>query len=282
MANDFVASPPSFQFNPQGADYQKALAKQQAGGKKITTPTGGAFNPDSVWMGERLWTHIDADKGVHDDARKSKNPRGEALNDAMVKPWEWNQKQWQTQMARAGVTTRDEFMQVWSKAVDWANQSWQATKGGANGKPITPFDALDLIRRETATSVGGARTQTQKSVEEISDGQAWSVIDGAVRNAMGRGATDAEMRRFIARAHDLAARNPNISTTTSQQSVDGKSSSTTQHSKTGTSEADYQLAAAKMAADDPEAGAFQAAGPLFKALVDALGATVNVSNPAGV
>jgi hypothetical protein len=180
------------------------------------------------------------------------------------------------------INSFDEAVKVWQKAVAKAEASWTGTRGGKKGKPTTPWDELLIAKRDRQAGIandlsvgpeggrGGTQRSVVKSIDEISDGTAWTFIDTAARQMLGRAATESEVRRFVSKAHDIAARNPNISTVTTVDDGAGGGSQKTK-TKQGAGQGDYELEARNNMAASPEAGAFQAATTYFKALQDALG-----------
>lgn len=181
----------------------------------------------------------------------------------------------------AGKEIRDpvEFQKWWKKAVDGAARVYQASGGAIK---LTPAMVLDQMAETSLANGGGSGSgggsSVAKSVTEISEGTAWSVLDSALRNAMGRAPTDSELRQFVSKASDIAHRNPTV-TKSSGSDSNGNSRSTTV-TQAGANENDYALAAMKMAAT-PEAGAFQVASTYFNALRAALDSPVELSNPGG-
>lgn len=254
----------------------------------------GGVNDDKVWLGgwqstakprKTVGSSAIADERMRRAGRARTNEV--SIDRALAEPWNWDPDRMQQEMARASaaagepVTTREQFQAVWDKAVKWARDSRLA------GRPITPYDAMDLMAREqAAVTLDGKKTTTSvaKSVDQITDGQAWQVLDRAVRSAIGRAPTNAELQRFIGQARELASRNPHVTrtTTTTTRNPDGTDGSSTQKSvsKGGVTEGDLALAAQNLAAT-PEAAAYQAAGTYFNAFLDALNSPVDVANPVG-
>lgn len=254
------------------------------GGLGITPASKKDAASDGVWMGTRedvggVQLVGGSDKSGITDAKlptikdtRKKSPKLLPLQEALDVPWSWSAKKWSQEMRRASlaagetINSRAQFLQVWEQAVKWANSAARA------GKPITPFDAMDLMARDTAaiTRAGNKTvTSTSTSVDNITEGQAWATLRGAVESAIGRGPTEAELHRFLSKARDIAADNPSVTRTTTTQNSDGTSSSQSSSTTGGTTEADYALAAQNMAAT-PEAAAYQTAGKYMNALIAAL------------
>lgn len=168
------------------------------------------------------------------------------------------------------ITSFDQFQSAWKDAVSIAQQSWEATKGGTAGKPLSVWDVIDLRTREAAKygagGVAGATTTVSRSssVEKLSDGSMWSVLKGAATNLLGRAPTNSELQRFASRANQLASSHPTTSKTTTTSSAGGSTSHTS--TKQGASAGDYELAAENQLNATPEAGAYQAASTYANAL----------------
>lgn len=266
------------------------------GGSGIPTAGSAAASTtlaDYVWLGHRADSRTDRQMvlGAPNPAKTgSGTPQGSLATMAMNLPYEWlsnNPKKLQQMYAKAEaasgqpIRSLEDFLGVWSKAVQIANGSWQATDAGKNGSPLTPYDALDLMTREGQKYgfAGGANangskttTSTSTSVNKLSDGDTWSVLQDAATKALGRAPTHAELRDFAAHANSIAVHNPTHVRTTTTTDANGNSSS---HSTTqqGADAADYQLAAQNQTAT-PEAGAYQAASTYYNAMLQGLSAIV--------
>lgn len=271
-----AAAPPPFDMSGAGLGLDLGMADDKVwlGGWKSKTQPRKTVGSSAI-----------ADERI----RRAGNSRdNEVTTDrALAEPWNWDNTRLQQEFARASravgqpVQTREQFQAVWEKAVDWAKQSRVA------GKPITPYDAMDLMARDqAAVTLDGKTTTTSvaKSVDEVTDGQAWAVLERAAKDMLGRAPTNAELQRFIGKARDIAARNPHVSrtTTTTTKNADGTNGSTTSSSvsKGGMTEGDLALAAQNMAAT-PEAAAYQAAGTYFNEFLRALDSPVDMPNPVG-
>lgn len=244
---------------------------------------------DGVWLGNYENTGrvsvpkssksgiLDAELPTVKDTR-AKTRQVIAVQDALDLPWSWSDARWAKEMERASkvagepIQTRKDYLDIWGQAVSWANAAQRA------GKPITPFQAMNLMARETAAVIkAGNRTHTSTttSVDTITDGQAWSTLTSAVKDAIGRAPTTSELHRFIGKAKDIAASNPRVTTTTSSEDTKGNSRSTST-SKGGVTGDDLALAAHNMAAT-PEAAAYQAATTYMGALMSVLDGPVDLN-----
>ena len=239
----------------------------------------GASNSDiKVWMGGRNTRVV----GGHPTQRRLvQGGRKEIGGDAALNaPWNWSKAKQQREFKRASLATGQpinsiiSFLPVWKQAVDLAAQSLKA------GSPMTPYDIMDLMKRDGGlggTGYTGPRsvTTTSKSVDKISEGTAWAVINDAVTKAIGRAPSDSELKRFIGRANDIAVRNPTRTTTTTKYNKYGQAVSSNSRSRQGASAGDYELAARNLAAT-PESAAYQAATTYYNAFAQALSSPVSL------
>jgi hypothetical protein len=209
------------------------------------------------------------------------------VEDANDRPWAWSKAWKKKQLARMSKVLgepvnefNDQFFATWQKAVQWAAAANRA------GKNLTPYDALDLMAREKPGGVtldkdgNAVSTTTARSVDNITEGQAWGYLKGAVENAIGRAPTQAELHRFLGKARDVAASNPEVTRTTTTTMKDGSGQNSTQSTTGGIREGDLALAASNMAAT-PEAAAYQVAGKYMNVLMGALDGPVDIPTPGG-
>lgn len=240
-----------------------------------------------VWLGKPA-TKADPRKDPYEKGSANQGFRPSNAELALTLPYRWrdtkdpaNRKRMERLMRAVSNATGqpvkdfDTALEVWQKAVEASSASWQATLGGTKGRPTTPWDELAKAGRDRQAGISNSlagnmsKTTTHKSIQEVSDGEAWKQINDVVTSLMGRAAKDSEVREFAHRANQIAASNPSITTTTTD-AYGNQTSKTTG----GFSGADLEKAARKEAWDDPETGAFQAAGPLYNAFVDALSSMV--------
>lgn len=209
-----------------------------------------------------------------------------SIDDAELEPLRWTGKKLETalrQMSAATgkpITDKFQLQQEWAKLVKMSAQYWAASNGGKiPGVARTPSDILNEAAQtgKTAGAVSLTSQQTHSSVDEISDGTAWGYMSNAATQMLGRAPTEGELRRFISKAHDIASRNPSITTQTTK--TDSKGNTTTSSKTKGGADAGDYAAAAQKLASTPEAAAYQAAGTYFNALVDMLDSPVNLTAP---
>lgn len=201
-----------------------------------------------------------------------------SVDQAMSLPYTWEDDEIKSAMERmrdAGfeVKSFDDVVGVWGSLVERAALTYTATEGK---KKVTPWDVLDMNASETGIPDGrggftGRKTQTAKNVSEISEGQAWSVLQSNLSQMLGRDPSDQEVRDFTYRMNQLAAKNPSISkTVTRYKNGEAVSSNTT--TDPGFTGEDALQKAYKRAQNDPEYAEYQAATTYFEAAMGALGA----------
>lgn len=244
-----------------------------------------------VWMGR--WGSKRAphpDHRVPDDGPRmqpvpgAKTKKTITYAEAIGLPWFWSESKRQEMYKRASeafgkdISNIHDFLAVWKQAVDLAAQSWEASDGK---KALTPYDIFDMMRREApggAAAIGGSQTgprsirQKVTSINRLSDGSAWQLLKSAAREALGREPTHEELRSFAARANQIAAENPDVTTTVMETDENGNTT-TRVDNQPGATAADFQTAAEEEM-DTEEAGAYQAATTYFDALVRGLDSVV--------
>ena len=180
---------------------------------------------------------------------------------------------------RAGVPveTFDDLVQAWGSMVDRAAYTYSLSEGA---KKITPWDVLDMYKSEAKAAgsyvdyqerMNGTQTSVQRSVAEITEGQAFTVLQDNLSRLLGRDPSDDEVKDYLHRMNSLAAANPSI-TQTVQRFKNGEVVSTNQHTDPGFTAQDMQMAAYKSAQADDGYAETQAATTYFNALQSALGA----------
>lgn len=172
-------------------------------------------------------------------------------------------------MNDAGIDAQsyDDVAKLWTSILKQAADTYSTT-----GKKVTPWALISLRGK---TMVGGRpanKTTVSSSIEEMDPAQARLMFEKSAADFLGRSATSAEIDDFISKAQMIAKQNPNITTTTTQYGIDGEPVSQQSASRGGADvvAARAQVAAMDMAKQDEEYGAFQAAGPMFGWLTDAL------------
>jgi hypothetical protein len=174
--------------------------------------------------------------------------------------------------AGLNVTDFEGLTQAWGMLVNRAAATYTQTDGE---RKLTPWDVLDLYKSEAVaagTYVDPNRTETttSRNVTEITEGQAWSAIQGTLSQMLGRDPSDQELRDFTYRMNRMAASNPSISTTITQYK-DGSAVSSSTHTDPGYTAQDLAQDAYDTAQDDPEYAEYRGASYLFNAVQSALG-----------
>lgn len=181
---------------------------------------------------------------------------------------------------KAGVTSVvdfDSLQKAWSGLAQRAGAMYSLSSGQ---KKVTPWDVLDLYKSEVAKAgTGGAggsggftgtHTQTQKTVTEIREADAWSALRQTTSQLLGHDPDDQEVRDFAYRMNSLAAANPSISTTTGNYQ-DGQLTNSSTKTKPGFGSADVARNAYDDAQEDPDYAEYQSSTTYFNAALAALG-----------
>lgn len=210
--------------------------------------------------------------------------KAQSITRARNLPYLWDEDEVDAAMKRmqdAGmdVTSFESLTAKWNALVDRASTTYMLSEGE---KKLTPWDVLDLIQREDESANGGVdpenftHTSTNKSIQDISEGEAWATLQSNLSRMLGRDPSDQEVRDFTHRMNGLAARNPAISRTISTYKDGRLTNSTTREVDSGFTADDMAMTSYEDAQADPEYGAFQAASTYFQATQQALGAIGDV------
>lgn len=197
-------------------------------------------------------------------------------------PYLWDQEEVSSALKkfrRAGIPVEsfDDLVSAWGSLVDRAAMTYSLSEGA---KKVTPWDVLDMYKSEAKAAgsytnfqerMNGTHTSTSTSVSELTEGQAFTVLQGNLSQLLGRDPSDDEVKDYLHRMNSLAAANPSI-TQTVQRFKNGEVVSTNQHTDPGFTAQDMQMAAYKSAQADDEYGETQAATTYWNATMQALGA----------
>lgn len=199
---------------------------------------------------------------------------------AAMMPYTWDEDELADAMKRmqdAGldVKTFEDVVGVWGGLVERASLTFMATKGD---RKLTPWDVLDLTQAEgkasglIAEDPNRREVVTQRTIGEISEGQAWSVLQSNLSQMLGRDPSDQEVRDFTYRMNQLAAKNPAISKTITKYKNGEPIRQTTRTVDPGLTGEDIAQKAYKSAQNDEMYAETQAATTYFEAALSALGA----------
>lgn len=211
--------------------------------------------------------------------------QAQTITRALNQPYLWDEEELDDAMKKmqdAGLDVRsfDDVTSVWESLVERAAKTYTFSKGE---RKVTPWDVLDLVKREDESANGGedpenfTHVSTNKSVQDISEGEAWSVLQSNLSRMLGRDPSDQEVRDFSVRMNNLAARNPAISKTISTYKNGRLTNSKTVEKDSGFTADDMVMNSYEDAQADPEYGAFQAASTYFNSAMGALGAIGDVA-----
>jgi hypothetical protein len=116
----------------------------------------------------------------------------------------------------------------------------------------------------------GVKRTVQRSVTEISEGEAWATLQNNLSNLLGRDPSDQETRDFVYRMNALAASNPAVSKTATRYK-NGEAVSSSTHTDPGFTGADMAQEAYTGAQNNPDYAEYRSASYLFNAVLSALG-----------
>lgn len=250
-------------------------------GKEEAPPELFVFMRDITRPGTDDPTQFDTPQGLREGntvATESETTRAQTVNRALNQPYLWEEDELAEAMKRmqaAGLDVKsfEDVNSVWKGLVERAAITFSASEGE---KKVTPWDVLDMVERETGGGLDedGNRTTTatHHSIDQISEGEAWSTLQSNLSRMLGRDPSDQEVRDFTYRMNHLAAKNPSISKTISQYKNGELVDSTTRETSAGFTASDVVMKAYDQAQADPEYAEFQAATTYFDAAQSALGA----------
>lgn len=124
-----------------------------------------------------------------------------------------------------------------------------------------------------ATGFTGSRTSVSKTVNLTDPETARALVNQVLSKALGREANADEVREFGSALSAYESANPSVSTTT-QQFEDGVGTDVSTSTTGGTTGLGSEQVLTDKARMSPEYGAFQAAAPLFNALMSAIASPV--------
>lgn len=185
----------------------------------------------------------------------------------------WDQKtrdKFIAQAELAGFDTKN--MRDGQMASLWGNYVAQAAEYYKAGIKVTPWDVMakDMRQREAYANTPRTVTQTSKSFDLSTEGDARAIFYTAAQSLLGRDPTKSEVAAFQEQLNAMERANPTVTTTTSSYMGDVLQS---QQSTTtgGVKEGARQMQAMDVAKAKPEYGAYQAATTYFEAMLEAIG-----------
>lgn len=230
----------------------------------------GDFNDDTFRSGGAT--------PVTEEVTKTKD-KTRTVAQAMNLPYTWEDEEVADAMDKmrdAGLDVQgfEDVLDVWGSLVDRAAMTYSMSEGK---RKVTPWDVLDMQKAEAKAAgiqiLDPNRTESvvQRSVHDITEGQAWSTLQQTLSGMLGRDPSDQELRDYTYRMNQLAAANPSI-TNTIVKYKDGKAVSQTSDTETGFTSDDMAQSAYERAQDNPEYAEYQSSTTYFNAAMGALGA----------
>lgn len=233
------------------------------------TPTSGGVKDPLVYLGQsdalRGEMRFTAGTNYYDKTAK--------LSEVAGQYYEWGNKtknKFLTQLNLAGYDTSQ--MRDAQVAALWADYAAQASSYYKRGQKFTPWDilAMDRAQREEYMNTPRTVTQTSKSYDLSTKGDAHAIFMQAAQQLLGRDPTKSEISSFQKALNKYEQANPTVTTTTSNYLGDTLQSQTST-TKGGVKEGARQVMAMEEAKSDPEFGAYQAATTYFDAMMEMIG-----------
>ena len=212
---------------------------------------------------------------------KVANPDDRTLTAAQVMnlPYTWSEEKITDVMklmrqSGINVTTFEQMGQAWGNLVNRAAMIYSMSEGK---NKVTPWDVLDMYKSEAKAAgtltdyESGTKTTVNKSVANITEGEAWSSLQQTVSQMLGRDPSDQEVRDFAYKMNQLAAENPAITKTITKYKA-GEATSSSSSTEGGFSAADMAQSAYEKAQAEPDYAEYQASTVYYNAALSALGA----------
>lgn len=154
---------------------------------------------------------------------------------------------------------------------NWAVQ--QAAGYASVGKDVTPWQVIDTkatyVQADKGFNVKGPHTSTQEQTNIIDDGDAEQIVKSLFRQEFGQDPTDKQVKKYVAQIVSASAKQPGVSTSTTEYDSTGQATNTSTRYQPGFTQADAQGMMEDKLGQDPEAGAYQAVSQ-YAPLLDSL------------
>jgi hypothetical protein len=195
---------------PEVLDATRQVVIQPGGSFRYYDPRTGTYTTGGA-VSDRALTAVDVAKRAYwdltEDEKRAIQQWSTVLRDPSNQSGKWSSPK---DLWDYAVSQTQDGQNVWSwfdKAMAVLAAGGDPTGGGSSGG-----------------SSGGPRTTTSTSVQQFNEGDAEVSADGAMQDAVGRDASDAEVQAFLAAMNSAAAASPQTTTTT--YDAEGNSSST--------------------------------------------------------
>lgn len=193
---------------------------------------------------------------------------------------------WKDTLVHAGLLKPGKNVTYAQLQAQWANAVQDAAQAyTVSGKQVTPYDIVDIMG--TVNGAGGTtgglaagsvpggtkQTETDRTVDHVSNEEASQILRNAFEQAVGRAPTDTEVEEFANRLHTAIRQNPTVTKTTATMDANGNVTRNVD-SEGGFGSGGVGGFANSMAQQDamadPEYGAYQASTTYFNALLQAI------------
>lgn len=195
-------------------------------------------------------------------------------SDALLEFYRWSEaerRQWGEYLAGLGLLDEEDIGNYTELRDAWVTMVEEAAGFASAGGSQTPWDAARIMASglPAADKDGpftGRKTQTAKQIDLTDPTTAKAMVNDVLSKALGRAATDEELRAFGSVLNQAERSNP-VTATTVSDFVEGDlvSSSTTRSGGI-----DRNQVLQDRAMQTPEYGAYQAAATYFPALLSAI------------
>ena len=251
-----------------------------------TQPTTDTSD-DMVFMGKRTTEgvpqpHIgDIRAEGGSELAPETQPDAITVSAALNLPYNWtadHTAEMMKKMRAAGMNVKDfgSMMQAWQMLVERASRMFVLSNGQ---NQVTPWDVLSLVKKESKASGlldnhgNVVHTTTQRTVDDFSDGQAWTMLTQAMESGLGRKPTEQEVRDYASRLNAMAAKDPSITKTRTVTNQDTGQSHQSSHTTGGYTSDDAMQEVTNDIQNTDEYAQVQSATTYFNALLGALGET---------
>jgi hypothetical protein len=257
-----------------------SLAGQNAPASNSTASLygfNGAEQALNVYMGKGARTKqysVGTDAGGGGGSYYTRSDNVVTTTEAAAQFYSWNDQQrtqWGQKLYKAGLISSPSdysgMLSAWQSAVQEAGNFYSTAH-----RKITPFQVVDLMADPTAAAKNGAtgpKTTTSSSAQILSKTDAEAAIRQIFQDKLGRDPSKAEVSKYTATLKASAKANP--TTTTTQHTYDSAGNETAQ-SSTQTGGYDPSTVIGDQVNNDPEYGAYQAAGQMMNWVQNAIAA----------
>lgn len=298
MATDPALAGILQQYMSQGAGTSSATpgsgptSQQYWPGTKTSKSANGVYK---VYMGKEAPANMlssltgQDNNTLPDYAKVGEKDKTMTESQAIASMANWSPEElskWKDTLVHAGLLKPGKNVTYAQLQAQWANAVQDAAQAyTVSGKQVTPYDIVDIMG--TVNGAGGTtgglaagsvpggtkQTETDRTVDHVSNEEASQILRNAFEQAVGRAPTDTEVEEFANRLHTAIRQNPTVTKTTATMDANGNVTRNVD-SEGGFGSGGVGGFANSMAQQDamadPEYGAYQASTTYFSALLNAI------------